>query len=141
MTDRHPNYSIIYKKYHQSSFPLLPLLRYCTQLRRKPPPPPPPAISIATSFNHHTRLLYHHRRRKRLPAAAAAFLAALHQRGAGFDGQCGHLLRLEPASQPTQREREVKLAELELLVVAHGRHDVVEVHFVGVTNEAGRVLL
>lgn len=131
-------------------FPKTPLLlRYRTQPRRDLPPSPaaatsPPSRSaIAGGFPWlaDTALT---RKHENIPAASAFITTtsgALGQSRAGFDGQCGHILRLKAVLQLAERQREVELARLQLLVVADGRDNVVEIHFVGVADEARRVLL
>ncbi|CAL9026982.1 unnamed protein product [Prunus brigantina] len=126
--------------------PKLPLLRNRTQQRRtsvsSTTPPPSrrttggdhsPAILDLLAGNYHLR--------HQIAATAAFLTPTLHKRGAGFDGQCGHLLRLQWMLEPAEWQSEVELARLELLVLINGLNDVVEVHLVRVADKGGGVLL
>lgn len=83
-------------------FPKLPLLGYRIQLRRRPgapPPPPPVPLPAAALFNssRHGRAVIARKTclRNQIPARRNGEAGRLHEGGAGFDGQCGHLLREE----------------------------------------------
>lgn len=84
-------------------FTILPLLGYRTQRSRKLPPPPPRPTTARGGSTLHSPGRFHrvagkHNRRDRIPAIKAFISgagAALHERRAGFDGQCGHLLGLQ----------------------------------------------
>lgn len=126
------------------------LFRYRAQLRREFPRSP---AAVTTSSGNYRPIIpggglgaFIDGKIEGFPATpaflvAARAAAALGQRGASFDGQCGHFLGLEAALQAAQRQREVELSGLELLVAAYRGDNVAEVHFVGVTYEDGRVLL
>ncbi|KAH1223852.1 hypothetical protein HKD37_11G030643 [Glycine soja] len=80
-------------------------------------------------------------REQNLFSARAAFVGGFHERGAGLDGQCSHLVRLQRVPQETQWKREIELSGLQHLVLVDGRNDVVEFHFVGVAYEAGGIVV
>jgi len=126
------------------------LLRNGTQQRRKPPltgaggGPSSPMYSSGADREcrrHALRVGIIFVRQQNLFAARAAFVGGFHERGAGLDGQCGHLVRLQAVLQATQGKREIELTGLKDLVLVDGGNDVVEIHFVGVAYEAGGVLL
>lgn len=124
----------------------MPLLRDRTQHRLPPPTPTaPPAAAAGCSrrgIPTAIRLLVGEpRRRHRLPAAPAFVAAAPHEGGAGLDGERGHLLRLQGPLQAAEGQGEVEAAGEELVVGVDGGDDVVELHLVGVADEAVAVLL
>ncbi|PON54091.1 LOW QUALITY PROTEIN: hypothetical protein PanWU01x14_198210 [Parasponia andersonii] len=95
----------IYNDNPQYEIPNLPSLRDRTQHRRELPPPPTPhpprpttsggrAIYAVDSPGRFDRVAGENNRRHRIPANAFP-TATLHEGGAGFDGQCGHILRLQ----------------------------------------------
>lgn len=142
------------------SFPKTPLLGYRTQPRRDlvrspagggtavtPPPSGGSSLSQVTAAASGLSRLPQtilRRKHKDVPAATAFLTtpaAALGQSGASFDGQCGHLLSLKPVLQLAQRQREVELPRLQLLVIVNRRNDVVELHLVGIADETSGILL
>jgi len=105
--------------------PKLPLFRYGAQRRRELPPSPDTAISIH-SFPRHSAIngsgdaktVRRHfparlgiplagEKQILLPARATFVAAGSGERGAGGDGEGGHLLRREVALEAVEREREI----------------------------------
>lgn len=150
-----PHHYALYLQNEIFRFPKIPLLGYRTQPRRdftSPPagsasPPPRSSIPTVTGGGGSLRRLPEivlAGKHENIPAAAAfiaAAGAALGESRAGLDGQCGHLLRLEAVPELAERQREVELPWLQLVVVADRRYDVVEIHLVGVADEKRRILL
>lgn len=141
-----PSNLVIFQNYPYS------LLWYCTQKHRKLLPAAP---SAATPIQPRSAAALRGRGLPQcydifgegvcpgssglLPAAPTFITAALHEGGAGLDSQRSHLIGLKAASETVEREGEVKLPGEELVVIADGVYDIVEVHVVGVAYEGGRV--
>ncbi|CAL9750963.1 unnamed protein product, partial [Musa acuminata subsp. burmannicoides] len=66
--------------------------------------------------------------------------AGAHESRAGLRGWRDHLLRVERPPQHGDGEEEVELPGLSIVVGMDGGDEVVELHDVGVADEAGRVL-
>lgn len=123
--------------------PKLPLLRYRGQhrlLEAPPPPPaPPPTAALLNSCGHDSVVFVGKSTRiDKLPVGRKTEAGRLHEGGAGFDGQCGHLLREEGVGEAIQGQGEVEVPELELVVVVDGGDRVVGVYIVGVADKARR---
>lgn len=121
------------------------LFRNCTQFRSKfSTSTTPHSLLQSPSWNLPKLLIGKRHRRNRRPPRSTFFrpsTAGLHKRRTGLDGQCRHFLRLKRLVQPVQRQRKVKLPELELIVVVNGINDVVKVHLVGVADKSRRMFL
>jgi len=76
------------------------------------------------------------------PDRGFAFVApgAAEEGGIGLDSQGGHLLSVEGPLELRERQGEVQLARLELLVIPNSGDNNVKLHLVGIAYEAVWIL-